>query len=83
MAVRPTDGVIFASGGGLSDIYTVSTQGVLTPLGVTGFGGVGDLAFTPLPTSKAQCKDEGWQRFNFPFSFKNQGDCIQFVNTGK
>jgi hypothetical protein len=83
MAVRPTDGVIFASGGGLSDIYTVSPQGVLTPLGVTGFGGVGDLAFTPLPTSKEQCKDEGWQRFNFPFSFKNQGDCIQFVNTGR
>jgi hypothetical protein len=83
MAVRPTDGVIFASGGGSSDIYTVSPQGVLRFLGLTGFGGVGDIAFTPLPTSKDQCKDDGWQRFNFPFSFKNQGDCIQFVNTGK
>lgn len=83
MAIRPTDGVIFASGGFLSDIYTVSPQGVLTFLGLTGFGGVGDIAFTPLPTSKDQCKDDGWQRFNFPFSFKNQGDCIQFVNTGK
>jgi hypothetical protein len=83
MAVRPTDGVIFASGGFPSDIYTVSPEGVLTFLGVTGFGGVGDIAFTPLPTSKDQCKDDGWARFNFPFSFKNQGDCIQFVNTGK
>jgi hypothetical protein len=83
MAVRPTDGMILASGGFPSDIYTVSPQGVLTFLGVTGFGGVGDIAFTPLPTSKDQCKDDGWQRFNFPFSFKNQGDCIQFVNTGK
>ena len=83
MAVRPTDGVIFASGGFPGDIYTVSPQGVLTFLGVTGFDGVGDIAFTPLPMSKDQCKDDGWQRFNFPFSFKNQGDCIQFVNTGK
>jgi len=83
MAVRPTDGVIFASGGGPSDIYTVSSNGVLTFLGLTGFGGVGDIAFTPLPTAKNQCKDEGWRRFNFPFSFKTQGDCIQFVNTGK
>ena len=83
MAVRPTDGVIFASGGFPSDIYTVSPQGVLTFLGLTGFGGVGDIAFTPLPTSKDQCKEDGWQLFNFPFSFKNQGDCIQFVNTGK
>lgn len=83
MAVRPTDGVIFASGGGASDIYTVSSDGNLTFLGLTGFGGVGDIAFTPLPTSKGQCKDDGWQQFNFPFSFKNQGDCIQFVNTGK
>ena len=83
MAVRPTDGVIFASGGFPSDIYTVSPDGDLTFLGFTGFGGVGDIAFTPLPTSKGQCKDDGWQQFNFPFSFKNQGDCIQFVNTGK
>jgi len=83
MAVRPTDGVIFSSGGNLSDIYTVSPEGVLKFLGVTGFGGVGAIAFTPLPTSKNQCKDNGWQRFDFPFSFKNQGDCIQFVNTGK
>jgi hypothetical protein len=37
------------------------------------------------PTSKDQCKDGGWQthvRADFS-SFKNQGDCIQYVNTGK
>jgi hypothetical protein len=32
--------------------------------------------------SKDQCKSGGWQQFNAP-AFKNQGDCIQFVNTGK
>jgi hypothetical protein len=34
------------------------------------------------PTSKDQCKNGGWQSFNNP-SFKNQGDCIQYFNTGK
>ena len=35
------------------------------------------------PTSKEECKDNGWQTFTVPRAFKNQGDCIQFVNTGK
>lgn len=35
------------------------------------------------PTSRDQCKDGGWQTFNSPKFFKNQGDCIQYVNTGK
>ena len=35
------------------------------------------------PTNKDQCKDGGWQTFNTPRNFKNQGDCIQYVNTGK
>jgi 6-phosphogluconolactonase (cycloisomerase 2 family) len=29
-----------------------------------------------VPTSKAQCKHGGWRRFGF----KNQGQCIAFVN---
>jgi hypothetical protein len=82
LAVRPTDGVIFASSGMPGDIYTLSTEGVLTLVGNTGVGGPGDLAFTPVPTNKSQCKMAGW-RTNFAFAFKNQGDCIQFVNTGK
>lgn len=35
------------------------------------------------PTSKEQCKQGGWRSFTVPRTFKNQGDCIQFVNTGK
>lgn len=35
------------------------------------------------PTSKDQCKNGGWMTFNTPRTFKNQGDCIQYVNTGK
>jgi len=35
------------------------------------------------PTNKDQCKNDGWKLFNTPRSFKNQGDCIQYANTGK
>lgn len=47
--------------------------------------GIGDVcdSQTGPPRRKDQCKEEGWARFNFPRTFKNQGDCIQFVNTGK
>ena len=38
-----------------------------------------------VPTNKDQCKDGGWMTQVRPdgSTFKNQGDCIQFVNTGK
>lgn len=36
-------------------------------------------------TSKDSCKDNGWQSLvrSDGSTFKNQGDCIQYVNTGK
>ena len=37
----------------------------------------------PVVTTAAQCKNDGWKTFNTPRTFKNQGDCIQYVNTGK
>jgi hypothetical protein len=42
----------------------------------------GDVVVTdaqPFPTSKDQCKNGGWR--NFP-QFKNEGQCIAFVNHG-
>jgi endonuclease G len=47
-----------------------------------GFGDSCD-PVTNAPTNKEQCKNEGWRRFDLPREFRNQGDCIQFVNTGK
>jgi predicted extracellular nuclease len=47
-----------------------------------GKGDVCDAAIGP-PVNKDQCKNGGWQLFNVPKTFKNQGDCIQYVNTGK
>lgn len=49
--------------------------------------GIGD-ACDPVqgpPTNKDQCKNGGWQTYTRAdgSSFKNQGDCIQYVNTGK
>lgn len=34
------------------------------------------------PKSKNQCKKGAWQKFVKPRQFKNQGDCMQFFNTG-
>lgn len=38
--------------------------------------GTSGLTFTPFPSSKDQCRKEGWKTFGF----KNQGQCIKFVN---
>ena len=35
------------------------------------------------PTDANQCKGNGWATFNHPRSFSNQGDCMQYVQTGK
>jgi hypothetical protein len=46
-------------------------------------GGATSVTFTytpALPTSKDQCKKGGWK--NFGGMFKNQGQCVRFVNTG-
>lgn len=47
--------------------------------------GIGDTCDAQIgpPQRKEQCKDDDWRQFNFPRAFKNQGDCIQFVNTSK
>lgn len=35
------------------------------------------------PLKKKQCKHEGWREFTMPRTFKNQGDCISFVEEGR
>jgi hypothetical protein len=60
------------------------TGGTAAPL-TTGQGFVIDsfsMKSGNAPTNANQCKNGGWQNFDSP-SFKNQGACIQFVNTGK
>jgi quercetin dioxygenase-like cupin family protein len=35
------------------------------------------------PTSVEQCKNGAWANFSTPRSFKNQGDCVSSVKSGK
>jgi len=35
------------------------------------------------PINADQCKKGGWSVFEFPRAFRNQGDCVRFVRTGK
>lgn len=37
---------------------------------------------SPQPTTKAECKNGGWKTFTYA-GFRNQGDCVKFVQTGK
>jgi hypothetical protein len=63
----------WASFDGNVDAFTIGVNGVNTTY---------DFEPAITPVSKDQCTNGGWQQFNAP-AFKNQGDCIQFVNTGK
>ena len=40
------------------------------------------LSYSVVPTSKDQCKNGGWRTFTNP-TFKNQGDCVSYVTTGR
>ncbi|HWL34389.1 MAG TPA: hypothetical protein VNP89_12370 [Gaiellaceae bacterium] len=53
--------------------YTVATDGV------TFNDTTYDFELGRRPSSKDECKDGGWQSFNDP-AFKNQGECVSFVN---
>ena len=32
------------------------------------------------PSSADECKGDGWANFNFPGTFANQGQCVEYVN---
>jgi hypothetical protein len=80
-----TGGDVYAGGGFFFENNgTDESQWTSRPWETFLLSGWDDLAFraifsAPLPTSKEQCKNGGWQRFRV---FKNQGDCVSFVATG-
>jgi len=64
------------------ELRKFSPSGVDGDVIASGFGTYGDVVVVRGgPTTKEQCKDGGWQMF--PRTFKNQGDCIKFVNAGQ
>ena len=90
--VQYTPHAFFYEGGNMSDLNTLipSDSGWVLSWGIdtnnhgqiVGYGLVNNKfrAFLLTPAiSKEQCKEGGWETFGF----KNQGQCIQFVNTSK
>ncbi len=70
------DGTAFFGAGiapGTYAVVLVGRHGEFLPQGTLQIGNCP-------PTSKAQCKNGGWR--NFP-EFKDQGQCITFVNRGE
>lgn len=65
----------------LSDVGSVGYRGfqMYTYTDNTGFFVRLDVLRLANPTAKAQCLKDGWQTFNF----KNQGQCVRFIETGK
>ena len=49
------------------------------------FDSVGDACDAEIgpPFAGVQCKNDGFRFFNVPRVFRNQGDCMRFVKTGK
>jgi hypothetical protein len=66
---------------GPADCSSFPPGAQILPLSQNSPFSAGDIVVTdaqpPLPTSKEQCKNGGWR--NFP-QFRNQGQCIAFVN---
>jgi hypothetical protein len=84
--------VIIVVGDGASITFTETTDasGRLTGFRVDTVAGnvtLNGMALTaPIdligpPTNADQCKENGWRTFNFPSTFKNQGDCVSYVQT--
>jgi len=69
-----------------NSVFVIDTAtNTVTATVAVGFAPVG-VAITPgigPPTNKSLCKRGGWKLFTIPRKFKNQGDCVSFVNTGK
>jgi hypothetical protein len=79
-AQGPYDATIATPQGAFSDHGTAVTDLSNSFTSPTTITFAFDEAFASEPTSKDQCKEGGWR--NFP-QFKNQGNCVKFVQTGK
>ena len=88
-------GFVRDAGGGIQAVYvpgalhtgprSINTDGAVTGSYLDASGEHGFVsAALPSPTNKDQCMNGGWQARLRPDGtpFTNQGDCIQYVNTG-
>jgi YVTN family beta-propeller protein len=81
VAITPNGAFAYASNFNSNNVSVIDTSSNTIVALIGGLDGPGDIAMSSLlpPTTKDQCKDGGWQTFTFP-SFKNQGQCVSFVN---
>jgi hypothetical protein len=82
--------IVVATGSSVTYTETLNGAGVLTGFAVNAIAGRVTLNGNPIatpvtlvgpPRTADACKQSGWQTFNFPVSFKNQGDCVSYVNS--
>jgi hypothetical protein len=81
-ALAPASGLVMVGGDPSAfDLFTNSSSAIYNANNLTAYLNAFAAAVFQ-PTDKDDCKNGGWAVFRHP-SFKNQGDCIQFVQTGK
>ncbi|MGH9279387.1 MAG: Ig-like domain-containing protein [Acidimicrobiales bacterium] len=94
VATAPTGGAVSANGANGGFTYTpkagFSGTDTFTVAANDGKGGVATATNTVTvkkvlvgpPTSKDQCREGTWQKFDNP-TFRTQGDCVNFVTNGR
>ena len=70
----------FYSDGGLGGTGTFREDTNWAPNGTVAFKITATPALVAPPTSKDQCKNDGWKTFNNP-AFVNQGGCVSYVES--
>jgi hypothetical protein len=70
----------FYTDGGTAGVGIFRQDTGWSPNGTVAFKITATPKLVAAPTSKDQCKNGGWTQFNNP-SFKNQGDCVSFVQS--
>lgn len=70
----------FYADGGASGVGTFREDTNWAPNGTVAFTIMASATLVAPPTSKEQCKNDGWMTFNDP-AFQNQGQCVSFVES--
>ncbi|MFN2597419.1 MAG: YncE family protein [Pyrinomonadaceae bacterium] len=69
------------SGADTVSVIDAAANAVVATVSVGSFPfAVATVTFNDAPTDKGQCKDGGWRQFTSP-AFKNQGQCVSFVES--
>jgi hypothetical protein len=76
-------GNLYVANWGEGTVRRLSPSGEDLGVFASGLNRPRDIVVVPGPVIKDQCRNGGWETFEFPRTFRNQGDCISFVETGR